>query len=418
MSKDKSKYKGTAVTVTRRTVLSGAAAIGLSGVVRAAEPQAEVKVGLLVPISGMYARPGAVMREGAEMAIDHINSQGGVKALGGAKLKLVVLDCGDTTEKAKSAAQRMVAQEPDLVAASAAYLSSFTLAVTEVTERANLPVLTLSYSDLITDRGFKYVFQTSATAASQAKQALPQIISLAQNASGKKPKTVAIVTDNTGASVASAKSMREGLLAANGLQLVLDETFTPPLADATSLVQKVRSAKPDLLFFLPTVISDAKLLLEKMNEFGMGQGKVPTISFGIAIAEPDMLQTVSAELLQGVLTCVASWGAKGHEALIAELKKRYNEPWMTQNAISTYGDMWVIKDALEKAGKADRIAVADALRTIDAGPSKYYPLGEIKFDEKGRRIGAGMTIVQWQTGVPVTVFPPELALAQPIWPKS
>jgi len=64
------------------------------------------------------------------MAVDHINAQGGVKALGGAKLKLVVLDSGDSTEKAKSAAQRMVAQEPDLVAASAAYLSSFTLAVT------------------------------------------------------------------------------------------------------------------------------------------------------------------------------------------------------------------------------------------------------------------------------------------------
>ncbi len=156
--------------------------------------------------------------------------------------------------------------------------------------------------------------------------------------------------------------MREGLLAENGLQLIVDETFTPPLADATSLVQKIRSAKPDLLFFLPTVISDAKLLLEKMNEFGLGQGKIPTISFGIAIAEPDMLQTVSPELLQGVLTCVASWGAKGHEALIAELKSRYKEPWMTQNAISTYGDMWVIKDALEKAGKADRVAVAEALR--------------------------------------------------------
>jgi branched-chain amino acid transport system substrate-binding protein len=407
----------TNTALTRRTLLAGASVGLISSRVWAQQP-AVVKVGLLVPISGMYARPGAVMREGAEMAVDHINAQGGVKSLGGAKLKLVVLDCGDTTEKAKNAAQRMVAQEPDLVAASAAYLSSFTLAVTEVTERANLPVLTLSYSDLITDRGFKYVFQTSATAASQAKQALPQIINLAETASGKKPKTVAIITDNTGASIASAKSMREGLLAANGLQLIVDETFTPPLADATSLVQKLRSAKPDLLFFLPTVISDAKLLLEKMNEFGMGQGKVPTISFGIAIAEPDMLQTVSAELLQGVLTCVASWGAKGHEALIAELKARYKEPWMTQNAISTYADMWVIKDALEKAGKADRVAVADALRTMDAGPSKYYPLGEIKFDEKGRRVGAGMTIVQWQSGVPVTVFPPELALAQPFWPKS
>jgi branched-chain amino acid transport system substrate-binding protein len=404
--------------ITRRAVLVAGASAGLLPSRPMAQQPTEVKVGLLVPISGLYARPGTVMREGAEMAVDHINAQGGIKSLGGAKLKLVVLDCGDTTEKAKNAAQRMVAQETDLVAASAAYLSSFTLAVTEVTERANLPVLTLSYSDLITDRGFKYVFQTSATAASQARQALPQIIRLAEGASGKRPATVAIVTDSTAASIASAKSMREGLLAENNLKLVSDETFTPPLADATPLVQKIRSAKPDLLFFLPTVISDAKLLLEKMNEFGMGQGKVPTISFGIAIAEPDMLQTVSPELLQGVLTCVASWGAKGHEALIAELKTRYKEPWMTQNAISTYGDMWLIKAALEKAGKADRAAVADALRTMDGGPSAYYPLGELKFDDKGRRVGAGMTIVQWQSGVPVTVFPPELALAEPFWPKS
>jgi branched-chain amino acid transport system substrate-binding protein len=372
----------------------------------------------LVPLSGIYARPGTVMREGAEMAVDHINAQGGIKSLGGAKLTLVVLDSGDTTEKAKNAAQRMVAQEPDLVAASGAYLSSFTLAVTEVTERAQLPVLTLSYSDLITERGFKYVFQTSATAKSQAEQALPKILQLAEAASGTKPKTVAIITDNTGASIASVKPMREGYLKTLGLELVVDETFTPPLADATSLVQRVRAAKPDLLFFLPTVISDAKLMLEKMNEFGLGQGRIPTISFGIAIAEPDMLQTISPDLLQGVLTCVASWGAKGHEALIAELKTRYKEPWMTQNAISTYGDMWVIKEALEKAGKADRAAVTEAIRTMDGGPSKYYPLGEIKFDEKGRRIGAGMTIVQWQSGIPVTVFPPELALAQPFWPKK
>src|SRR3979490_486044 len=288
--------------ITRRTLLAGASIGLVSSRVWAPQPP-EVKVGLLGPISGLYARPGAVMRHGAEMGVEHINAQGGIKSLGGAKLKLVVLDSGDTTEKAKNAAQRMVAQEPDLVAASGAYLSSFTLAVTEVTERATLPVLTLSYSDLITDRGFKYVFQTAATASSQAKQALPQIINLAEQASGKKPKTVAIITDNTGASIASAKAMREGLLTENGLQLIVDETFTPPLADATSLVQKVRAAKPDLLFFLPTVISDAKLLLEKMNEFGLGQGRIPTISFGIAIAEPDMLQTVSAELLQGVITC-------------------------------------------------------------------------------------------------------------------
>lgn len=394
------------------------AALGLSATGAAAQNPAEVKVGLLVPLSGLYARPGAVMRMGAEMAIEHINAQGGIKALGGAKLKLVLLDSGDTTEKAKNAAQRMVAQETDIVAASGAYLSSFTLAVTEVTERAQLPVLTLSYSDLITDRGFKYVYQTSATAASQAEQCLPEVMKVAEKATGVKPKTVAIITDNTGASVASVKPMREHLLKQHGLQLVVDETFTPPLSDATPLVQKVRSTRPDLLFFLPTVISDAKLVLEKMNEFGLGQARIPTISFGIAIAEPEMLKTMNADLLQGVMTCVGSWGSKGHEPLIAELKTKYGEPWMTQNGISTYADMWVIAAALEKSGKADKEAVAQALRTLDLGPSKYYPGGLIKFDDKGRRVNAGLTIVQWQNGVPSTVFPLDLALATPVWSKK
>ena len=62
---------------------------------------------------------------------------------------------------------------------------------------------------------------------------------------------------------------------------------------------------------------------------------------------------------------------------------------MTQNVISTYGDMWLMKAALEKAGKADRLAVAQAFRTMDGGPSKHYPGGQLKFDEKGRRVGAG-----------------------------
>ncbi|MBO0765150.1 MAG: ABC transporter substrate-binding protein [Hyphomicrobiaceae bacterium] len=409
--------KRSLVRLLGAVALLATAGLGLVCPPARAQNPSEVKVGLLVPLSGLYARPGAVMRMGAEMAIDRINAQGGVKKLGGAKLKLVLLDSGDTTEKAKNAAERMVAQEPDLVAASGSYLSSFTLAATEVTERAGLPMLTLSYSDLITSRGFKYIFQTSATSGSQAEQALPVIVKIA-NAAAFSPKKVAIITDNTAASISSVKPMKEHLLKELGIELVLDETFTPPLADATPLVQKVRAARPDMLFFLPTVISDAKLVLEKMNEFGMGQGRVPVISFGIAIAEPDMLRTMAPELLQGVMSAVGSWGSKGHEDLMAELKKRYNEPWMTQNAISTYADMWVIKDALEIAGKADREAVAQALRTMDGGPSKFYPGGRIKFDDKGRRVDAGLTIIQWQSGVPVTVFPPDLAMAQAIWSKK
>src|SRR5690349_8294182 len=169
----------------------------------------EVKVALIAPFSGPWARQGELMLKGAQMAVDDINARGGIKSMGGAKMKLVVIDAGDSIEKAKNAAQRMVAQESDVVGCTGAWLSSFTLAVTEVTERAELPCVTLSYSDQITARGFKYIFQTSAPGSEQAKQALPTILKLAQSA-GRAPKNVAIVMDNTAASVAFAKPMREG----------------------------------------------------------------------------------------------------------------------------------------------------------------------------------------------------------------
>lgn len=401
----------------RHLFAAGAAALILAGAEMpvAAQTAEPIQIGLIAPMSGIYARPGQVMKMGAELGIEDVNAAGGIACLGGAPLELVVIDSGDSVEKATNAAQRMVAEYPELVGATGAYLSSFTLAVTEVTERANLPVLTLSYSDQITDRGFKNIFQTSATSGAQASIALPIIMDLAEAQTGERPKTVAIITDNTAASLSSVKRMKEGLLDQLGLEVVMEETFTPPLADATSLVQQVRTSQPDLLFFLPTVISDANLILQKMKEFRV---KVPTISFGIAIAEPEVLNTMDAELLEGVMSAVANWGVKGQEALIQRLHDRFGEPWMTQNAISTYGDMFLFKAALEKACSRDRAAVAEALRTLDAGPSQHFPGGTLSFDEKGRREGASLTIIQWQDGVPVTIFPEDLAVAAPEWPKN
>ncbi|MFZ0985550.1 MAG: branched-chain amino acid ABC transporter substrate-binding protein, partial [Pseudolabrys sp.] len=49
---------------------------------------------------------------------------------------------------------------------------------------------------------------------------------------------------------------------------------------------------------------------------------------------------------------------------------------------------------------------------------KYFPGGRVKFDEAGRRVDADLAIVQWQDGVPVTVYPTASALAKPIWPKN
>ncbi len=386
---------------------------------QAAAQSKDVEVGLIAPMSGPWARQGQVMKIAADLAIDTINRQGGIKSMGGAKLKLSVFDAGDSVEKAKNAAQRMVADAPGLVVATGAYLSSFTLAVTEVTERAALPMVTFSYSDLITSRGFKYVFQTSATGDQQAEGSLPALMEMAEKASGKRPATVGIVMDNTAASVAFVKPIKDHQFEKLGLKLVVDETFTPPLANATPLIQKVRSARPDILFLLPTAISDAKLLLEKMNEFGLGKGKLPTVSNGAAILDPDLRSNMNVAQLEGVMSVVANWSTSSQKDAVAEFNRKTGEPWPTQHFLTTYGDMWIFKAALEAAGKADRAAVAKALRGLDLtdGAARYFPGGRVKFDDSGRRTGASLVIVQWQNGIPITIYPPKDALAAPVWPK-
>jgi branched-chain amino acid transport system substrate-binding protein len=406
----------------RKLAFGATLAITVVGTLSSVRAQTrEVEVGLIAPMSGPYARQGQVMKLAADMAIETVNRQGGIKSLGGAKLKLSVFDAGDSVEKAKNAAQRMVADAPNLVVATGAYLSSFTLAVTEVTERAELPVVTFSYSDLITSRGFKYVFQTSATGVQQAEGSLPALMEMAEKASGKRPRTVGIVMDNTAASVSFVKPMRDHQFDKLGLKLVVDETFTPPLANATPLIQKVRSARPDILLLLPTVISDAKLLLEKMNEFGLGRGKLPTIANGAAILDPDLRSNMNIEQLEGVMAVVADWTTSAQKDFVAEVKKKTGEPWPTQHFVTTYGDILIFKAALEAAGKANREAVAQALRTmnISGGPANYFPgNGKLKFEANGRRADASLLIVQWQNGVPITVYPAKDALAPPIWPKQ
>src|SRR5437870_3058763 len=408
----------------RRTLMLAMAAAGVGASTglwtAAARAQAkEVKVAVVVPLSGAWARNGELHVKGAQLAVDDINAAGGIKALGGAKMKLIVADSGDSTEKAKNAAQRLLSQETDLVGGTGAFVSSFTLAITEITERAEVPWLTLSYADQITARGYKYVFQTSPTASKQAEDALPVLLQIAKQAGGVQPKTVGIVMDNTASPVAFTKPMREGGFDKLGLKLVVDEIYTPPLSDATSLVQKVRNAKPDILLMLTTNVPDTKLVVEKLNEMGLGKGRVAVLGNGGHMGAPELSQVVGKDLLEGVMGVIANWGGKGQEKIIGEFKTKAKEPWMPQDSIPTYGDMWIFKDAMEKAGSADPKKVAAAIRSLDEsdGAARYFPGGRLKFEPNGRRAGAELVIVQWQSGEPKAIYPPSLAAAKPMWPK-
>ena len=379
-----------------------------------------VKIAVVVPLSGAWARQGQLVKMGAETAAAEINSAGGIKALGGAKLELVTLDAGDSPEKAKNAAQRLVAQEPEVVGGMGAWLSSFTLAVTEVTERAELPWFTLSYADSITGRGFKYVFQTSPPGGTQSSLAMPTIVEIAKSATGVPPKTAGVIGDNTASPVSFLKPMREGGLEKLGMKVVVDETFTPPLSDATPLVQRIRSARPEFLIFVTTTISDLKLSLEKLNEFRLAKGAIPLIANGAHMGAPEVLKNVPADLIEGVMFIVANWQLKGHEKINELFTKATGEPWITQDGLAGYGHTWILKEALERAGAADKKKVAEEVRKLDLkeGPAAVAFPGGVKFDENGRRVGAQVVIAQWQGGRPLSVYPLDRALAKPIWPKK
>ena len=418
--KDRTTYN----TVNRRTVLGGMAAASVVSTMlaprTATAQQREIQMAFIAPLSGPWARQGELMKQGADMAVEDVNAAGGIRLPSGpARLRLIVADAGDSAEKAKNAAQRLLSEYPNLTAGTGAWLSSFTLAVTEVTERAKLPWITLSLADSITERGFKYLFQTSATVGVMSKLTLDLVLNLAKSAGAPAPKTAGFIADNTPQPTGFLGPLRKTLLKERGIELVVDEIYTPPLADATPLVQRVRSRRPDIVFLIPTGTSDVKLLMEKFKEFHLDRGRIPLISNGAQFGTPELLNLMGKELLEGFMFTPANWGTKRNADLVANFQRRTGEPWMGQDSISTYGDMWLLKAAIERAGSTDRDAVATAFQQIDftGDVGKYYAGGRVKFDEKGRRVGADIYMVQWRNGMPMVVFPKNAAQGEPIWPK-
>jgi branched-chain amino acid transport system substrate-binding protein len=380
----------------------------------------EVKIGLVVPLTGPWALQGMYKKQGAELAIEEINAAGGIKSLGGAKLVLVVTDAGTTAESAASAAERLITTE-GIVAGIGAWLSSFTLAVTEVAERYKVPWFTLSYADSITkERGFKYVFQTSAYSSDMAVLALDMLLDLAK-AQGVTIKRIALVGDNTAAIVLFMKPLRE-LIPAKGLEIVTDQVFTPPLADATPIALAVKAAKPDAIFYGATSFPDSTLILRKFKELGI---TLPIIGVGAWLTTPEYVAGVGADLMEGIMSVTGSHLTKGWERLEEKYVAKYGKPFMIQDVVSTYAHVWIIKEALEKAGTIDRTVLRDTISKIHitSGPATILPGGSkygIQFNAEGHRIvgdrPAYPVIVQWQGGKSWTVWPLEDATRPVKWP--
>src|SRR6516165_11257374 len=235
-------------TLTRRQAMAGgtAALIIAPFVIRHGFAQSTaVNIGVIEPLSGANAQFGIISRNGIEFVADEINAAGGIKALGGAKINLIVSDATSSPTIAPSVAQRLIAQN-DLTAVLGAFVSSLTLAISEVTARADVPFLTMAFADEITGRGLESVFQVTAKASVLGRAQVNYTLAIAV-AAGSKIEKIAIMYEDSAYGVAQSRGLRRSAKDGN-IEVVMDEPYPLGITDATPLFDKLRASGAQAAF--------------------------------------------------------------------------------------------------------------------------------------------------------------------------
>ena len=179
--------------ITRRdflktTGLAGAAvaagSIGFPNVLRGAAPP-EIAIGHLHPLSGFLAFDGQEMRKAVMFGVKQVNDAGGIKSLGGAKLKLLDGDSEGKPEKAISEVERL--QRAGAVAITGSYQSAVVIVATQTSEKLKIPfVVGVGSAEDITKRGFKYTFRVQPPSSTFVDQGLKYITEIAAAAKEKQ----------------------------------------------------------------------------------------------------------------------------------------------------------------------------------------------------------------------------------------
>ncbi len=361
------------------------AALPGAGLAQAAEP---VKIGYLIPLSGSAAASiGKDMSRATHLAVRHINEAGGIRSLGGAPLQLIEVDSRGDAKVAITEVERLITREKTPVLLGA-FQSGVTFPATAVAEKNRTPwVVDLAAKADITERGFRYVFRPVQVPASGNAESMVDFVSYAGKASGKPAKTVAMVYENTDWGQDMANTLRAKFKAA-GLEVVLDEGYPPNSPDLRPLVLKIKGRQPDVVT-VTSYAADA-VQLHKL----LAQMRVQAMAYvGSAAGQIDsqFLPLVGKTAAANVFT---TNGWAGYESSITTpFARRFWDEFVAANkvepnelSVSAYGAVWVIKDALERAGKAEPEAIRDALaQTRIEGTDLTRLLGyDIVIDAKGQ----------------------------------
>ena len=411
-----------------KAMLASSIAIGLGlGVAGFAHAQAEVKIGVIYPLTGPSAAVGAELRSALELAVDIINNGApgiaelpfsagkGLPNLKGAKIKLVFADHQANPQTGATEAERLITQEK-VVAIVGAYNSAVTATASQVAERAGIPFLNPeSSSASLTARGFKWFFRTTPHDDLFVHNAFEFLKEL-EAKRGIKPGVVVTLNENGLWGTETAK-LQAKLAPEYKLNLVKQVGYPAKSTQLTSEVQTLKAAAPNLVL-QSSYTADAILSMKTYKELGFSPDMILANNAGFT--DTDFIKTLGKDAEYVITREVWALDLASSNPLIKQVNDLFNSRYkinFTGNSSRTFTGLMVIADAINRAGSTEPEAVRKALAATDLPGSKLImPWKGVKFDATGQNtLGQGI-LVQIVDGKYNTVWPFAMAAREVVWP--
>ncbi|HSD51287.1 MAG TPA: ABC transporter substrate-binding protein, partial [Candidatus Methylomirabilis sp.] len=249
------------------SLLTVAVVLGLASVPSAQTK--EVVIGVLYPMTGPVAQVGIDSVNAVKVALEIINNDlnvnlplgkgVGLPRLGGAKVRVVVVDHQGKPDIGLAEAERLITEEK-VNALFGAYFSSVTNTASQVAERMGFPYLNAeSSSPALTERGFQWFFRTSPHDGHFSLVMFDFMRDL-EKKRGMKFKSVAILNESTQFGSDSAK-VQEELARKYGYEVVDRLPFKSGSPSLDAEIGRLKAANPDVV--LPSVYTSDAILFTR-----------------------------------------------------------------------------------------------------------------------------------------------------------
>jgi branched-chain amino acid transport system substrate-binding protein len=400
----------TVTAVTRRTFAAGVGAAGLtaaSGPFNILRAQgAALKVGVLLPRSGVQAGIGQDCQRGVEIA------SGILKDLGLPSLQIMNGDTESNPQTARSQAEKLINEGAQLLVG--AFDSGQTTTIAQVAEQRGIPlVINIAAAPPITEQGYKFVFRNFPTAPMILGDAFAnQKDIFAQT--GSAPKSVAFLHVND--TFGSAMSRGIGAIMPKfnmPYKIAAAIAYDPRARDLSVEVAKAKATGADALLVVSR-LNDAILLTRELVK--QRWTPMAVLSMGPGWYEDQYLKTLG-KLGDGPLSFVPWYdpNKKLSKQLEAVMAKAYPDINLNTNHIFTFEALLVAADAYKRAGSTAPKALAEAIRKTDIKDNVSIGPG-IQFNAKGQNDKVKDAAIQNRGGKLVTVAPKDASNAKPDWP--